>query len=114
VGPRLWNLRFGLYSTLKYRVWCVGQRELHRRLGDPCTRGSCSQFENNYLTEMCSGSQAGSCLSRIDFVCHATLGLKVYHSTLGVRVITKKKKKVLDAEEHAEAMHKPIARAVDA
>ena len=33
---------------------------------------------------MCSGSKAGSYLRRIDFV---------YHSTLGVRVIKKKKKK---------------------
>jgi len=38
---------------------------------------------NNYFTEMCSGSQAGSYLRLIDFV---------YHSTLGVRVIKKKKK----------------------
>jgi len=41
-----------------------------------------SQFENNYFTEMCSGSEAGSYLRRIDFV---------YHSTLGLRVIKKKK-----------------------
>ena len=33
---------------------------------------------------MCSGSEAGSYLRRIDFV---------YHSTLGLRVIKKKKKK---------------------
>ena len=36
---------------------------------------------NNYFTEMCSGSEAGSYLRLIDFV---------YHSTLGVRVIKKK------------------------
>jgi len=42
------------------------------------------QFENNYITEMCSGSDAGSYLSLIDFV---------YHSTLGLRVIKKEKKK---------------------
>ena len=29
---------------------------------------------NNYFTEMCSGSEAGSCLRLIDFVCHSTLG----------------------------------------
>jgi len=46
--------------------------------------GSTGQFENNYFTEMCSGSEAGSYLRLIDFV---------YHSTLGLRVITKKKKK---------------------
>ena len=36
-----------------------------------------SQFKNNYLTEMCSGSEAGSYLRFIDFVCHSTLGLSV-------------------------------------
>ena len=41
-----------------------------------------SQFKNNYFTEMCSGSEAGSYLRLIDFV---------YHSTLGLRVIKKKK-----------------------
>ena len=39
-------------------------------------------FENNYFTEICSGSEAGSYLRLIDFV---------YHSTLGLRVIKKKK-----------------------
>jgi len=43
-----------------------------------------SQFKNNHFTEMCSGSEAGSYLRRIDFV---------YHSTPGLRVIKKKKKK---------------------
>ena len=38
---------------------------------------------NNYFTEMCSGSEVGSYLRFTDFV---------YHSTLGLRVITKKKK----------------------
>jgi len=41
------------------------------------------QFENNYFTEMCCGSEAGSYLRLMDFV---------YHSTLGLRVIKKKKK----------------------
>jgi len=36
-----------------------------------------------YFTEMCSGSEAGSYLRLIDFV---------YHSTLCLRVIKKKKK----------------------
>jgi len=40
---------------------------------------------NNYFTEMCSGSEAGSYLRLIDFV---------YHTTLGLRVIKKKKKKL--------------------
>jgi len=40
------------------------------------------QFENNYFTETCRGSEAGSYLRLIYFV---------YHSTLGLRVIQKKK-----------------------
>ena len=32
-------------------------------------------FENNYFTEMCSGSEAGSYLRIIDFVYHSTRGL---------------------------------------
>jgi hypothetical protein len=42
-----------------------------------------SQFKNNYSTEMCSSSEAGSYLRLIDFVCHLALAL---------RVIQKKKK----------------------
>ena len=42
-----------------------------------------SGFENNQFTEMCSGSEAGSVLRLIDFV---------YHFTLGLRVIKRKKK----------------------
>ena len=52
------------------------------RVGGGRTDRYSSQFENNYLTELCSGSEAGSYLRLIDFV---------YHSTLGVRVIKKKK-----------------------
>jgi len=40
--------------------------------------------KNNYSTEMCSGSEEGSYSRLIDFV---------YHSTLGLNVIKKKKKK---------------------
>ena len=36
-----------------------------------------SQFENNCFTEMCSGSEAGSYLRLIYLVCHSTLGLRV-------------------------------------
>ena len=43
-----------------------------------------TEFENNYSREMCSGSEAGSDLRLIDFVCH---------SPLGVRVIKKKKER---------------------
>jgi len=39
-------------------------------------------IENSYFTVMCSGSEAGSYLRLIDFV---------YHSTLGLRVVKKKK-----------------------
>jgi len=39
--------------------------------------------ENKYFTEMCSGSESGSYLRLIDFV---------YHSTLRLRVIKKKKR----------------------
>ena len=35
------------------------------------------QFENNCLTELCSGTEGGSCSRRIDFACHSTLGLRV-------------------------------------
>jgi len=48
------------------------------------TRVCVPQDRGNEFTEMCSGSEAGSYLRRIDFV---------YHSTLGLRVIKKKKKK---------------------
>ena len=40
------------------------------------------EYKNIYFREMCSGSEAGSYVRRIDFV---------YHSTLGLRVIKKKK-----------------------
>jgi len=43
----------------------------------------CSKVKNNYFTEMCSGSEAGSYLRLMDFV---------YHSTLGLRVIKNNKK----------------------
>ena len=42
-----------------------------------------SQFQNNYFTEMCSGSEAGA---------YSRLTGFVYHSTPGLRVIKKKKK----------------------
>ena len=52
------------------------RREVERMSGDrPCRYSS--QFENNYFTEMCSGSEAGSYLRLIDFVCHPTRGLRV-------------------------------------
>ena len=47
-------------------------------------RGPCDgvQFKNNHFTELCSGSEAGSYLRLIDLA---------YHSTLGLRVMKKKK-----------------------
>ena len=45
-----------------------------------------------YFTEICSGSEAGSYLRLIDFV---------YHSTLGLRVI--KKKKTWDLSQKTES-----------
>ena len=52
-----------------------------------------SQFENNYFTETCSGSEAGSYLRLIDFV---------YHSTLGLRVIKKGRSYVEDLLERLQ------------
>jgi len=42
------------------------------------------EVKNNYFTYMCSNSEAGSYLRLIEFI---------YHSTLGLRVIKRKKKK---------------------
>ena len=44
-----------------------------------------SQFDNNDFTDMCSGFEEGSYLRLIDFV---------YHSTLGLRVIKKKRSRL--------------------
>jgi len=51
-----------------------------------------ADVSHNYFTEICSGSEAGSYLRLIDFV---------YHSTLGLRVIKKKKK----SAGHVDAFH---------
>ena len=48
------------------------------------------EFKNNYFAEMCSGSEAGSYLRLIDCV---------YHSTLGLRVIKKKKQICADEDD---------------
>jgi len=53
------------------------------RSSPPCTDRCSSQSESNYFTEMCSGSEAGSYVRRGDFV---------HHSTLGLRVIKKKRR----------------------
>ena len=47
-------------------------------------------LENNYFTEMCSGSEAGSSLRLIDFVYQSTLGLRVDKKKglpLGVEIV---------------------------
>ena len=52
---------------------------VHRSSSTPSavgTCGVCSQFEHNYFTEMCSGSEAGSYVRLIDFVHHSTLVLR--------------------------------------
>ena len=65
----------------------------------PWGKGGFIQFTANYFTEMCSGSEAASYLRLIDFV---------YHSTLGLRVI--KKKKVLPHEADIGLFLKPSFR----
>ena len=57
----------------------LGVRAHPRRVRGP---GVAFRFENNCFTEMCSGSEAGSYSRLIDFV---------YHSTLGLRVIKKRR-----------------------
>ena len=66
----------------------VVERERCRECsGGPVTtterRGNSSQFENNYFTEMCSGSEAGSYLRPIDLVYPSTLGLIVIKKRRG-------------------------------
>jgi len=57
--------------------------------------GSTEWFDQiDYCTEICSGSEAGSNLRLIDFV---------YYSTLGLRVI-KKKKNRLEVQEASSAV----------
>jgi len=69
--------------------WC--RKERCCRTGCVCVRGGV-EVENDYFTEMCSGSETGSYLRLTDFVDHSTLGSEtgsysrltdfVYHSTL--------------------------------
>jgi len=58
------------------------KNSLSRVEGFTCSGRSDLNRPNNYFTEMCSGSEASSHLRLIDFV---------YHSTLGLRVIKKKR-----------------------
>ena len=45
--------------------------------------GKKAPLEKNYFTETCSDSEAGSYLRLIDFVYHSTLGLRVIHKRRG-------------------------------
>jgi len=65
------------------RIRHVSHPRSEQEEGETTTDRCSSQFENNYFTEMCSGSEAGSYLRLIDWM---------YHSTLGLKVIKKKKK----------------------
>ena len=55
-----------------------GRRTLRRFCADVAGGGERDRmWQNNYFTEMCSGSEAGSYLRLIDVVYHSTLGLRV-------------------------------------
>jgi len=70
-GPRR-RARLGTDGPASER--CRGTRSRRGRLGSEAGPRRCehaylphsSQFENNYFTEMCSGSEAGSYLRLID------------------------------------------------
>jgi len=73
-------------------VWGANPELWERRAKPSC-------FENNYFTEMSSGSEAGSYIKLINFV---------YHSTLGLRVLKEKKKVpgVMGAAGEAKLLYK--------
>ena len=63
---------------------CPGGQGRHTRSGwstySPALHCQCtpiSKFNNDPFTEMCGGSEAGSKLKRIDFLCHSIPGLRV-------------------------------------
>jgi len=56
------------YLKAKARIWPC--------LSYVCNIRSTADGQNNYLTVMCSSSEAGSYLRLIDFVYHSTLGLR--------------------------------------
>ena len=70
------------------REECVGGGRQYR--SERRAEAMVGERENNYFTEMCSGSEPGSYLRLID---------SVHHSTLGLRVIKKKYR----SERRAEA-----------
>jgi len=86
------DTRTGTYPYETICVWIIFLEYLfHVPRGYPGSRNICSspsgsrgsRFENNCFTEMCSVSEAGLYLRRIDIV---------YHSTLGLGAIKKRKK----------------------
>jgi len=74
-------LRKTLYACVMPRL-PPSSRSLAYIDPSPCACPPSSQFENNYFTDMCSGSAAGSYLRLMDFVYHSTLGLRVIQKTL--------------------------------
>ena len=56
-----------MVESLHRMVECLDLHRFPARMMPPCSLlGYSSQFKNNYLTEMCSGSEAGSYLRLID------------------------------------------------
>ena len=51
---------------------------------------------------MCSGSETGSYLRRIDFVCHTTLGLRVIKKGLGWACVFDDSAEVCGEEEEGD------------
>ena len=77
-GRGVWGLGFGVSVGLGSGLWVApdgADSGHHEQAPTPL-------FEKNYFTKMCRSSEAGSYLRLVEFVCH---------STLGVRVIKKKK-----------------------
>ena len=63
--------------------WSARRRTLPTCPFDSITCSRREKFENNYFTEMCSGSEAGSYLRLIDFVYHSTLGVRLDGAWVG-------------------------------
>ena len=80
------------HSVFWKRSWWSSPRQsnpvVHSSTHPGVVEGLGSQFKNNCCREMCSGSEAGTDLRRMNFV---------YHSTLVLRVIKKKKRPVNSA-----------------
>ena len=80
LGFRVWGTHWGLKACgfwfLVLGLWCRRQVDGYLPL-ESCADRYTSQFQNNYFTEMCSGSQAGSCSRLRDIVYHQTLDLRV-------------------------------------